>query len=972
MTAPPMSGSEGSGGWGRSRAGWSEAPSAVAPDESPANQEVFQPGGDSARYTPGQLVGQGGMGIVRVAEDRVLRRDVALKELSPGRTDPQAAQRMAREAWLTAWLDHPAIVAVHDAGQLSDGRPFYTMRLIRGRTLARALDDASTTEARLSLLRHLQQACDAVASAHAAGVVHRDLKPTNILIGGHGETQVIDWGLATLTPEAVARWPELERLSDPFTSGFVGTAGYASPEQTRGEAPDPRDDVFSLGAILRELVVTEDRSPELWAIADRACASERASRYEDAAALSAELLRWFEGRRVEAYHYTPSALLLRLLRAWRVPLTVGAVALVLLALAIGAGWQRTRVQRNRAVAAEHAEQIARLNAEQALSRALVEQAIGATADDARPLAERLAAQAIRAADSPQARGVLASFAFAPRPVRLSRVPAPACEWAELAKDGSALLCGLADSTLLRELGSGDTLTLPAAARGVVLPSEIWLANANWELKHIDRQQGSILSEYPNVFDAWSAVAGYRRLLVGGVPWTAPDSTPPCRLGIRVAAISSDERRMVQLCGDGTLLVGSPQRPGARALPTRLQGELDPQVVAWTPDSSAVVVGMLRGGLRVLDPESGSEILSYQSTLSTISALALSPDGLVAVSGSAGGIGIWDTRSGRWLGELPAERPRAMTFVGDELLVYDGALTRWRLPTGGRAYRHVTSAGLSDLAISPDGARLALTGGDGSVSVFNIATGELLRSTVLGDRVAKSLAYSADGSALAVSLMSHPSLLLLRGDAPGRPFSGEKSMRRLLWLADGALVGTNMVEGIERWADPDTPPVRLQPEVAFIDLEGADGGGVALSEDGGFWRIDAESVQRVSSRPGAIAGDAAAGRTAVAGESTLWISGLPPIEVPGAGFRDLAFSPDGARVATGGIDGRLRVWDSQTGALLLEGAGHAERIAALEFSPSGDLLVTASWDHSARFWDLGVVDAPATSLVDAVVEAWGER
>jgi serine/threonine protein kinase len=161
----------------------------------------------------------------------------------------EAASRLIAEAQHTASLDHPMIVAVHDTGVTADGRPFYAMRLIRGRALSAALRGADQGE-RLRLLKHVLDACHAVAYAHSLGVLHRDLKPANVMIGEFGETQVVDWGLGTRRGAGGA----VARRGVTIAGSVLGTPAYMSPEQARGERVDARADVWGLGTILYEVI----------------------------------------------------------------------------------------------------------------------------------------------------------------------------------------------------------------------------------------------------------------------------------------------------------------------------------------------------------------------------------------------------------------------------------------------------------------------------------------------------------------------------------------------------------------------------------------------------------------------------------------------------------------------------------------------------------------------------------------------
>jgi len=200
-----------------------------------------------SRYDDLGLLGRGGLGEVRRVQDRDLRRDVAMKVLS-GEGSPSALARFVEEAQLTAQLEHPAVVPVHDIGRLPDGRLYFTMRLVEGTTYRdvlrrwhRGVRDGASVRWRVLTHAYLQ-VCEAMAYAHARGVVHRDLKPANIMIGDYGMVHVVDWGLALLLPFRGQR-------------RVVGTPLYMPPEQARGDVdPDPRSDVWALGATLVEVL----------------------------------------------------------------------------------------------------------------------------------------------------------------------------------------------------------------------------------------------------------------------------------------------------------------------------------------------------------------------------------------------------------------------------------------------------------------------------------------------------------------------------------------------------------------------------------------------------------------------------------------------------------------------------------------------------------------------------------------------
>jgi eukaryotic-like serine/threonine-protein kinase len=248
------------------------------------------------RYQLGPELGRGGMGVVYEVLDTELGRHVALKVVPAWEAGVNAAlERIRQEARTLAALEHPGIVAVHDLGTLADGRIFYTMRLMRGERLgARGADgeDRSVPE----IVRLVARICETVQFAHAQGVIHRDLKPDNVMLGPFGEVVVLDWGIARLA------------AAPGDGGGRAGTREFTAPEQLAGreDATDARSDVYSLGCILRALLRPTERkiARPLLSIIAKATATARDARYASARDLGEDLLGFLDGFPVEAHRET--------------------------------------------------------------------------------------------------------------------------------------------------------------------------------------------------------------------------------------------------------------------------------------------------------------------------------------------------------------------------------------------------------------------------------------------------------------------------------------------------------------------------------------------------------------------------------------------------------------------------------------------------------------------------------------------
>ena len=290
-------------------------------------------------------LGSGGMGVVYLAQDLTLGRQVALKFLPPNlSSDPDSRRRFLHEAKAAAALEHTGICSVHDAGE-ADGKPFIVMELLEGQTLReRLLSGFMTTDEVLGIAI---QVAEALAVAHVKGIVHRDIKPENIMLVQGGQVKVMDFGLA--------RSARLSQMTHPGTT--LGTASYMSPEQAQGAAVDQRTDIWSLGVVLYEMLsgttpfpgdmvpavlyavvhceprtlqgYGPDLPPELLKIVDRAMKKEPDERYGSITEMVEGLKQYRESLRLDLAGSPPMRTLLRQLRRPRIAIPTTVILAIL-------------------------------------------------------------------------------------------------------------------------------------------------------------------------------------------------------------------------------------------------------------------------------------------------------------------------------------------------------------------------------------------------------------------------------------------------------------------------------------------------------------------------------------------------------------------------------------------------------------------------------------------------------------------
>ncbi len=958
-------------------------------DDLPASNVVWSDGpvardhpfttAERERYSDPQEMARGGMGRVSVVVDQRLLREVALKEVQPGDGDVGLEQRLAQEAWITAQLEHPGIVPVYDAGKTNQGRLFFTMRLIRGRSLASALAKRTLDDA--TLLRHFLAVCQAMSYAHARGVVHRDLKPANIMIGAFGETHVVDWGvafvLAASGPNDAGHGPRIvpDALGAHTVVGTrVGTPAYMSPEQAMAKPVGRASDVWSLGLILYEIVARRvffdgmttieiftrleqghlpaiDVSvapPELVAIIVRALEPDPARRYPDARHLADDIAAYIDGRRVHAYDYSAWDMAKRFGRAFRVPLIVAGLALVTIAVVFALSYSQTLEERDRAQAAEASAEASRdravsseavatrslAEADRSFATLLVARAREAQRHGAQAEAELLAAHALTRGESPEARGVLARYAAGARVVLLQDDVAPSCEGAALAPDGAHLLCVEADATSLWSV-TPLQLRWQVARRfdqvAFLSASHVLVAERPWQASTlVDVETGAMLPfGQPLVAPRLKAAAGTVLADDGAdglVVWrdathtttkiTAPQGEP--------WAVSGDGRVAVAIDADAS----RPMRIDLETL--RLTSMVmvpftEPGLISAALDREGrrVAFGATRGELVVMAVADGAVLTRQQVTERALTQLMWSPDDRwLAVRDERGWVSLLDMTTATRLA-LPRTKVSHLAWrvdaAGLALVTYGEQLTVYAVPTTPTANVYRTPTGIAALALDVDAEVVALPEGSGDVGLYDVGSGARV-GIVQGDghAVAKHAAFMFGDGGVAVTWPQRLLLAVARPASDGMQIEAQGpavNYKRVVATADGELYAAGYGRTVWRF-------VKGQERQGFVLRDGGSPLDLVASRDG-------QVVAWLSSRGGV---ELARGASVVA-----------PMSLAGA-IR-IALSGDGVVLAVASADA-VHVLAGETRVVVVPGA----RICEVALSADGAWVAAGTIDGEVWVWD----------------------
>ena len=665
---------------------------------------------DRERYRILGEHGRGGLGRVARAHDVELGRDIAIKELiSRG---PVSEVRFLREALITARLEHPGIVPVHEAGRWSDGTPFYAMKLVAGRPLRELIAERHSVDERIDLLHHVIAVADAIAYAHGCNIIHRDLKPSNVMVGEYGETVVIDWGLAkelNADDEPSSGADSLGSLDDGLTrtGAVLGTPAYMPPEQARGEPVDKRADVFAIGVMLWELCSLERLPPaysghrrrilrragidqDLAAIILKAVDPDRKRRYPDAGALATDLKAFKAGARIAARRYSLWALLAHWMRRHRAAAIAIAVAAAVSVAGVSFYVYSVSAERDRTERARTAAQDAKAAAAAALADKRVADARAAEAalEQGRaallhhePEAQSRLTEAYKREPSPSTAFMLAR-AVQPKLEQEAQFASTFGRmlWATFSPDGSQIVT---TDDKAAQIWDGRTYQLLAT-----LPNdaEVWHASYSPDGSRLvtggrrkvtlwDPRRGVRLHEL-HAQDANKRLRYFRTVISpDGRFVTAIDlsgSTVPVwstTTGDLLAELhnSADVWPSLAVSRDGWLATTGGGE--AQVVDTRTWKQvvrIPGRITCVALDSgSHLVTGAATGDVAVWDVPSGALRRRLRESGEPVDLVAFSRDGrLVAAGGGGGTIEMWDAASGAAHGQMHARGARVSAIDFD--------------------------------------------------------------------------------------------------------------------------------------------------------------------------------------------------------------------------------------------------------------------------------------------------------------------
>lgn len=976
----------------------SAAPEVTIPLKEEQPEEVPGVIENPGRYTHQCEHARGGMGRILMVHDEFLGREIALKELLPhmGSTDSgphddpsepspirfssAVIARFLQEARITGQLEHPSIVPVYELGHRKDGALYYTMKLVRGKSLSRAIRDAETLRERLMLLPHFIDLCNAIAYAHSRHVVHRDLKPSNVMVGEFGETVVLDWGLAKARVGHDAHASVIEQSILSMNLGqdadsaktnygqLIGTPAYMAPEQALGHTDkiDERSDIYSLGVVLYEIltgrlpfkaktikdlithVIYEEPIPvrdvapdipmELVAICERAMRKAPSERYNTAKELADDVTRFQSGALVDAYVYSTTDLMTRFFQRYRQMLYAGVAAVVLIAVVTGIYVAQITHARNVAVeqqgiAKEERDHARNAEAEAQRQREAVEGERN-EAERQRQIAEiqsyyssiQLAGSKITQKQYPLARKILWATSEDRRNWEWGYYLNQCYQSLATLEGHDDRLLGAAfspDGTRIVTI-SGNNATIWNVANCTVQHTLVGHAEKVWNVSFSKDGKRLLTLSWDLTAKVWDVAKGTLICTLEGEADVASAAFNPA--GTRVVT-AADNLARVWDAATGKLL-------------RTIDGHKETvENAAFSPDGKRIVTASWDRTAKVWDTETGALQLTLQGHDYGVMNAVFSPDGSLIVTASKDNTAkVWNAYDGQMLNTLigHSDEVWSVAFSPDgrrlATVSWDKSARIWDMTD----YHLLATLDGHELSIesaqfSPDGKMIVTASRDRTAKVWDALDGKLIVTLTGHAGEVWSASFSPDSSSVVTA-------------------SEDKTAR--IWSVPRVPVKDAIEDDVAGNAEGLTSATFSSDSTQFVTTsrdrtvkvwEVADGS-LQTTLQGHTDEVNSASFSPDGKRIVTGSGDNTAKIwNAETGELLFSLEGHTD------DIEDASFSPDGKRIVTSSRDKTVRIWDAETGALLNTLKGHIDGVVSTSFSPDGAYVVTASWDGTAKLW-----------------------